>query len=243
MRFSRGCGRFAVWDHGSSKQRRLQRSLDPRLRSSAVRHGCRGSGCVGVGLRCACLSEGPVDRGGLQAAVAARRRGSTRLCGTGRAPCGLVVRRSGRESRGNLHRVAAHRQLGKAPTFAGPASGLVGQIGRASPESRGQRSPPPRSSSATGREAYRGSAASRSPRARDTTRPMRFAHRLRGRSPRPSRRAASVHSKAVQRATADRTHVVFAATTNRRPTLARSWWPRSLGEGCLFERRDKLSDL
>jgi hypothetical protein len=34
----------------------------------------------------------------------------------------------------------------------------------------------------------------------------------------------------------DRTHVVSAATTNQRPPLARPWRPRSLGEGCLFER-------
>jgi hypothetical protein len=180
------------------------------------------AGIVCAELRCACQSEGPVDRGGSPAVVAARRRGSTRLRGTGRAPCGLVVRRSGRESRGSRHRVAARRQLGRAPTFVGLDSGAVGRVVQASPGSRGRRSPPSRSSSAIGRVACRGSAASRSPRARDTTRPMPFGHRLRGRSPRPSHRAASAHSKAAKRATADRTHVVPAATTNRRPILARS---------------------
>lgn len=101
-------------------------------------------------LRCACQSEGPVDRGGSRAVVAARRRGSTRLRGTGRAPCGLAVRHSGRESHDSRHRVAARRRPGRAPTFVGLAWGPVGQVGRASPESRGRRSPPPRSSNATG---------------------------------------------------------------------------------------------
>jgi hypothetical protein len=154
-------------------------------------------GCVAADLRCVCQSEGPVDRGGLPAVVVARRQGSTRLRGTGRAPCGLVVRRSGRESRGSRHRVAARRRLGRAPTFVGLAWGPVDQVGRASPESKDRRPPPPRSSSATGRGACRASAASRSPRARDTTRPMPFPHRLRDRSPRPSHRAASAHSKAA----------------------------------------------
>ncbi len=154
-------------------------------------------GCVAAELRCACQSEGPVDRGGSPAVVVARHQGSTRLRGTGRAPCGLVVRRSGRESRGSRHRVAARRRLGRAPTFVGLAWGPVGQVGRASPESRGRRSPLSLSSSAIGRGACRASAASRSPRARDTTRPMPFPHRLRGRSPRPSHPAASAHSKAA----------------------------------------------
>jgi hypothetical protein len=160
------------------------------------RHGCRG-GLVAAEFRCAGQLEGPEDRGGSQADVAARLRESTRLRGTGKAPCGLVVRRSGRESRGSRHRVAARRRPERAPTFVDLVSGPVDQVGQASPESRDRRLPPPRSSSATGRVACRGSAASRSPRARDTTRPMRFAHRLQGRSPRPSRRAASAHSKAA----------------------------------------------
>jgi len=193
-----------------------------RLRSSAVPKWMPRPGCVDAELRCACRSEGPVDRGGSQAVVAALRRGSTRLRGTGRAPCGLVVRRLDRESRGSRHRVAARRRLGMVPALVGLDSGAVGQVGRASPGSRGRRSPPPRPSSAIGRGACRGPAASRSPGARDTTRPMRFAHRQRDRSPRPSHRAASAHLKAAKRATADRSHAVFAATTNRRPTLARS---------------------
>lgn len=93
-------------------------------------------------FRCACQSEGPVDRGGSPAVGAARRRGSTLLRGTGRAPCGLVVRRSEREPRRSRLRGAARRRPGSAPTFVGLASGPIGRVGRASPAWRGQRSPP-----------------------------------------------------------------------------------------------------
>jgi hypothetical protein len=184
----------AVPNQGSSRQRRLH---GPQVAVLCGPASMPRPGCVGAQLRCACQSEGPVDRGGSPAVVAARRRGSTRLLGKGKVPYGLVVQRSGRGSRGSRHRVVARRRLGRAPTLVGLDSGTVGRVVRASPESRGRRSPPPRSSSAIGRGACRGWAASRSPRARDTTRPMRFAHRLRGRSPRPSRRAASAHLRAA----------------------------------------------